>query len=203
MKVAVIPDAAMMIVHLIGKNGHEYLSPTNLSEEKLRAKDPYDESTVDYDAPPYNMTEESTLVGNKYVSGEAPSGVKGRMSLYDNIITNAEAAVILGRPPKNYKKMYNTLNHLILFGSVSCINHHSLVVKLIKQKNIPILQVSFPTTRDEIIRIIGKVNCFLKNLDKIEPKLINDDNLDINLRKKQDKYSLNDFKKIIRDNSGV
>lgn len=28
MKVAVIPDAAMIVVPLIEKNGHEYISPT-------------------------------------------------------------------------------------------------------------------------------------------------------------------------------
>lgn len=203
MKVAVIPDAAMMIVHLIRKNGHEYLSATNLSEEKLRAKDPYDESTIDYDTPPYNMDGESTLIGNKYTTAEAPSGVRGRMSLYDNIITNADAAIILGRPPKNYKKMYNTLNHLILFSSVSCINHHSLLLKLIKQKNIPILQIAFPTTRNEIIQMIGKVNYFLKNLENLNLKLVNDDNLDIHLRRKQEKIPFKDFERIIRDNNGV
>ena len=31
MKIAVLPDAAMMIVHLITKNGHEYLSVVILS----------------------------------------------------------------------------------------------------------------------------------------------------------------------------
>lgn len=38
MKIAVIPDGAMMIIHLVTKNGHEYLSSTNLSEEKLRKR---------------------------------------------------------------------------------------------------------------------------------------------------------------------
>ena len=32
MKVAVIPDAAMIIIPLIEKNGHEYISPTNFSK---------------------------------------------------------------------------------------------------------------------------------------------------------------------------
>lgn len=32
MKVAVIPDAAMIVVPLIEKNGHEYISPTNFSK---------------------------------------------------------------------------------------------------------------------------------------------------------------------------
>ncbi len=32
MKVAVIPDAAMIVVPLIEKNGHEYIAPTNFSK---------------------------------------------------------------------------------------------------------------------------------------------------------------------------
>lgn len=52
MKIAVLPDAAMMIVHLITKNGHEYLSSTNITEEKLREKDPYDDSDFDENEPP-------------------------------------------------------------------------------------------------------------------------------------------------------
>ena len=36
MKIAVLPDAAMMIVHLITKNGHEYLSSTNIRKAQRK-----------------------------------------------------------------------------------------------------------------------------------------------------------------------
>ena len=40
MKIAVIPDGAMMIIHLVTKNGHEYLSSTNLSSLPIEIGSP-------------------------------------------------------------------------------------------------------------------------------------------------------------------
>lgn len=197
MKVAVLPDAAMMIVHLITKNGHEYLSSTNISEETLRNKDPYDESDFDESLPPFTMTGEKTLVGNKYTTNESPSGLRGRLSLFDRIITESEAAIIIGEPPKDYKHMYNLLNELILFSCVSCSNHHKLVVSLLKKKNIPILEVAYPTTRDEIISMIKRVDDFLKNLET-RKGLYNDDNLSVDLKRKVNKVPLDELKNIIK-----
>ncbi|RAP51286.1 MAG: hypothetical protein BZ138_05630 [Methanosphaera sp. rholeuAM270] len=198
MKVAVLPDAAMMIVHLVTKNGHEYLSSTNISEEKLRQKDPYDDSDFDENLPPFTMTGDETLIGNKYTTNEAPSGVRGRLSLFDKIIQESQAAIIIGQPPKDYNHMYNLLNELILFSCVSCYNHHKLVVSLLKKKNIPILEVKYPTTRDEIIIMIKKVDNFLKNLEN-KKGITNDDNLNVDLEKKVDKIALNELEKIIEE----
>ncbi len=197
MKIAVLPDAAMMIVHLITKNGHEYLSSTNITEEKLREKDPYDDSDFDENAPPFNMTGMKILIGNKYTTNEAPSGVRGRLSLFDQIIQESEAAIIIGQAPKKYNHMYNTLNELVLFSCVSCYNHHKLTVNLLKKKGIPILEVAYPTTRDEIINMIKRVNHFLKNLDNNE--IINDDNLTVDLKAYEEKISLEEFKNIINE----
>lgn len=198
MKIAVLPDAAMMIVHLVTKNGHEYLSSTNISEEKLREKDPYDESDFDESLPPFTMTADETLVGNKYTTNESPSGVRGRLSLFDKIIRESEAAIILGQPPEDYNHMYNLLNELILFSCVSCYNHHKLVISELKKKNIPILEVAYPTTKDEIILMINKVNDFLKNLED-KKGIYNSDNLSVDLKTKVDKIPLNELEKIIKE----
>lgn len=198
MKIAVLPDAAMIIVHLITKNGHEYLSSTNISEEKLRQKDPYDDSDFDENAPPFTMTGIKTLIGNKYTTSEAPSGVRGRLSLFDQIIQESEAAIIIGQPPKDYKPMYNTLNELILFGCISCYNHHKLTVDLLKKKSIPILEVAYPTTRNQLICMIKRVNHFLQNLDK-EKIIYNDDNLTVDFKPYKEKISLDEFNEIIKE----
>lgn len=197
MKIAVLPDAAMMIVHLITKNGHEYLSSTQISEEKLRQKDPYDDSDFDKSLPPFTMTGTKTLIGNKYTSNESPSGLRGRLSLFDEIIQESEAAIIIGQAPKHYNHMYNTLNELILFSCISCYNHHKLTVSLLKKKNIPILEVAFPTTRDEIIGMIQRVNDFLQNLDRKE--IFNEDNLTVDLKPYKKKISIEEFKQIIEE----
>lgn len=198
-KIAVIPDGAMLIVHLVTKNNHEYLSSTNITEEKLRNKDPYDEDVCDYDAPPFNMEGYGSLVGNKYTSCETPSGFRGHLSLFDNIIQNAQAAIIMGLPPKNYEHMYDTLNELILFSCVGCYNNYKLVVSLLKKKNIPILEIAYPTTRDDLINMFDRINRFLQDLHKkeVDCSIINEDNLNIDLKVNKEKISVNDFNKIL------
>lgn len=199
MKIAVLPDAAMMIVHLVTKNGHEYLSSTNITEEKLREKDPYDDSDFDESLPPFTMTGIETLIGNKYTTNESPSGVRGRLSLFDKIIQESEAAIIMGLPPKNYNHMYNTLNELILFSCVTCYNQFKLTVRLLKNKGIPILEVAYPTTREEIIKMINRINVFLQNLDDNNKDIINEDNLTIDLKVHEKKISLDELKEIIKE----
>lgn len=106
------------------------------------------------------------------------------------MIDKADAAIMIGKRPKDYEKMYSPLNDLILFGGNSCNNAHSLFVKIINDLNIPTLKLAFPTTREEIISLIGKTNCFLKNLDSYSE-------LSADLRPKKDKFPVFEFKKIL------
>lgn len=201
MKIAVVPDGAMIITHLITKNGHEYLSSTKITEEKLREKDPYDDSCGDQNLPPFSMRGHHILIGNKYTSNEVASGVRGRLSLFDEIIQQADAAIIMGLPPKNYTPIYNTLNELILFACVGCSNNYKLTIKLLKDKKIPILELKYPTTKEEIINLIERVNAFLQNLHEgnIENKIINEDKLTVDLKIKKEKISLDELNKIINE----
>ena len=102
MNVIVVPDASMIVIPLIEKNGHTYLSPSNFSR--------YD----NMDICEGNLTFDNLI--NKYSSSEIPSGVQSRLFLFSRVIDEADAAIILGKRPKNYQKMYNALNDLILFG---------------------------------------------------------------------------------------
>ena len=61
MNIIVIPDGAMIIVPLIEKNGHTYLSPVNFSK--------YDNEV--------NLNPDFRV----NLSSETPSGVRGRISL--------------------------------------------------------------------------------------------------------------------------
>ena len=83
----------MIVVPLIEKNGHNYLSPTNFSK--------YD-NEVNLN-PNFNVN----------MSCETPSGVRGRISLLAPLLDKTDAAIVLGRRPTNYKPMYNVLNELI------------------------------------------------------------------------------------------
>lgn len=46
----------------------------------------------------------------------------------------ADAFIVIGKRPDQYKKMYDVLNELILFGGSGCSNERKLVMALIKDK---------------------------------------------------------------------
>ena len=184
MNVVVIPDAAMIVIPLIEKNGHTYLSPSNFSR--------YDNMDI-YDG---RLSYENILT--PYLSSEVPSGIKGRLFLFANILDKADAAIVIGKRPKNHEKMYNVLNDLILFGGNSCNNAHSLTVKMVQDLNIPTLKLAYPTTQGQIIDLIDKTNSFLRNLKDISG-IVNEDNLSMDLKRKHDKCPVCDVEKILNN----
>ena len=171
MNVIVIPDGALIVVPLIEKNGHTYLSPTNFSK--------------------YNNEVNLNPDFKVNLSSETPSGVRGRISLLMPLLDKADAAIILGRRPANYTRMYDVLNELILFCGNGCNNAHSLAVSIVSQMDIPILKLRYPTNREELIDLISKVNLFLKDFD---PSI--GDDLNADLKKDSEKLPLTDFEKI-------
>lgn len=180
MNIIVIPDASMIVIPLIEKNGHTYLSPSNFSR--------YD----NMDICEGNLTFDSLIT--KYSSSELPSGVKSRLFLFSKVIDKADAAIIIGRRPKNYKKLYSPLNDLILFGGNACNNAHSLFVKIVNDLDIPTLKLAFPTSQREIIELIDKTNLFLRNLDSIEE-------IGVDLTPQKERYPVFELKKILNNNS--
>lgn len=178
MNVIVIPDASMIVIPLIEKNGHTYLSPTNFSR--------YDnmdlcEGRVSFDN-----------IISKYSTGELPSGVKSRLYLFSQIIDDVDAAIILGKRQQNHVRMFGALNDLILFGGNACNNAHSLMVKIVEDLEIPILKLAYPTCRDELIELIEKTNNFLKNLESK-----NDGDLDVDLHPRKVKLPVSEVEKIL------
>lgn len=172
MNIIVIPDGAMIVVPLIEKNGHTYLSPTNFSR--------YDNEV--------NLNPDFRVS----LSSETPSGVRGRISLLAPLLEKADAAIILGQRPEKYVPMYGVLNELILFCGNGCRNAHSLAVNIVSQMDIPILKLAYPTTRDEIIALISKVNKFLKDFDSSAG-----DELSVDLNNKEDKIPLSEFARLL------
>ena len=172
MNVIVVPDGAMIVIPLIEKNGHTYISPTNFSR--------YDNMDIC----------EGNLVFNnlitKYSSSELPSGVKSRLFLFSKVIDKADAAIIIEKRPKEYDRIYSPLNDLILFGANSCNNANSLIEKIIHDSNIPILKLKFPVSKNQIIELIDKTNQFLKNTD-----ICSHDNFQV----KKDYYSVKNLRK--------
>ena len=177
MNVLVIPDASMIVIPLIEKNGHTYISPTNFSR--------YDnmdlcEGNVHFD----------TLI-SKYSSSELPSGVKSRLYLFSKIIDEVDAAIIIGKRPRNRVRMYDALNELILFGGNACNNAHSLMVKIVEDLNVPILKLAYPLNQDDLICLIEKTNKFLKDLKS------SDDDLGVDLKPRKHQVPILDVKKLL------
>jgi putative methanogenesis marker protein 5 len=178
MNIIVVPDAAMIVIPLIEKNGHKYISPSNFSRYN------------NMDICEGNFTFDNLI--NKYCSSELPSGVKGRLFLFSQIVDKADAAIIIGKRSKEHPKMYNALNDLILFGGNACNNSHSLEVKIVNDLDIPTLKLAYPTSQKQLIKLIDKTNIFLKNLDETYS-----DDLSADLSLKKDKYPVKDVKKIL------
>ena len=109
---------------------------------------------------------------------------------------NADAAIIIGKRPKNYIKMYGALNDLILFGGNACNNAHSLTVKMVEDLDIPTLKLAYPTNQNQLIDLINKTNSFLKNLNHSSAS-VNDDGLTVDFEVKKDKYPIEDVKNIL------
>jgi putative methanogenesis marker protein 5 len=178
MNVIVVPDAAMIVIPLIEKNGHRYLSPSNFSRHD------------NMDICEGNLTFDNLIT--KYSSSELPSGVKSRLYLFSNVIDRADAAIIIGKRPREYERMYDSLNDLILFGSNACNNARSLMVKIVDDLNIPTLKLAYPTTQEELINLIGPTKHFLRHLESS-----NDDDLNVDLTPKRDRHPASDVKKIL------
>lgn len=174
MNIIVIPDAAMAVVPLIEKNNHTYLSPSNFSK--------YNNMDGIYEG---NMENIDLLA--QYLSSEIPSGIRGRLLMFLNVLKDADAAIIINPRPKKYIKMYDALNDVILFGSEGCTNARNLSIKMTEDKDIPILRVDYPTSQSEIIDLINQTNSFLKNLNSRD------------FTKKVKKYSLSEVEKIFNE----
>jgi putative methanogenesis marker protein 5 len=181
MNVIVVPDASMIVIPLIEKNGHTYLSPSNFSRHD------------NMDICEGNFSFDKLI--NHYCSSELPSGIKGRLYLFSRVVEKADAAIVIGKRPKNHARMYDALNDLILFGGNACNNAHSLEVKIVNDLDIPTLKLAYPTNQGQLIDLIDKANYFLRNLDDSQ----NPDDLTVDLIPKKDKCSYLDVKKILNN----
>lgn len=179
MNVIVVPDASMIVIPLIEKNGHTYLSPSDFSR--------YD----NMDICEGNFSFDNLI--NTYASSELPSGIQGRLFLFSRVVQKADAAIILGKRPKEYVRMYNSLNDLILFGGNACNNAHSLEVKIVNDLDIPTLKLAFPKNQKQLIDLIDKTNHFLRNLNGNH----NPDNLGVDLRPVHGRLPVLDVKEIL------
>ena len=145
MKIAIFPPNSLILSDLVERRGHEPLSLMKEVRKKV--------TDVEIDSPPLNITEAEPIKGLKYAAIEVPSGVRGRMAIFGPLIDEAEAAIIMQEAPYG-------------FGCVGCARTNELSMYYLRKKNIPILELQYPTTRDEAIEMVNKINTFLDSLEE-------------------------------------
>ncbi|MDD1774457.1 MAG: methanogenesis marker 5 protein [Methanobacterium sp.] len=144
MKVVIFPPNSLILADLIERKGHEPL----VIQREIRKK----VTSAEIDSPPLNITEEEPIAGLKYAAIEVPSGVRGRMAIFGPLIDEADAAIIMEDAPFG-------------FGCVGCARTNELCMFNIRKKNIPVLEVKYPTSREETMELVNKINEFLDSLE--------------------------------------
>lgn len=147
MKVFIYPSNSLILSDLVERFGHEPLAIMQEIGKKIR--------TRGLDSPPINITPDDPKLGLKYAAVEVPSGVRGRMSLFDPLITETEAAIIVRDP-------------VVSFGCMGCARTNELVNFLIRAKKVPLLEVDYPDSEEDAKDFVYQISQFLKSLDAKE-----------------------------------
>lgn len=147
MKVFIYPSNSLILSDLVERFGHEPLAIMQEIGKKIR--------TRGLDSPPINITPDDPKLGLKYAAVEVPSGVRGRMSLFDPLISDTEAAILVRDP-------------VVSFGCMGCARTNELVNFLIRAKKVPLLEVDYPDSEEDAKDFVYKISQFLKSLDSKE-----------------------------------
>ena len=149
MKVFIYPTNSLILSDLVERFGHEPLAIMQEVGKKVKSQG--------LDSTPLNITPEDPKLGLKYAAVEVPSGVRGRMSLFDPLLRNAEAAIVVRDP-------------VISFGCMGCARTNELVNFLLRAKKIPLLELDYPSNEEEAKEFVYKISEFLKSLKPAEEK---------------------------------
>ena len=147
MKVFIYPTNSLILSDLVERFGHEPLAIMSEIGKRVR--------TEGIDSPPLNISPEEPKLGLKYAAVEVPSGVRGRMALFDPLISKAEAAIVVRDPVAS-------------FGCMGCARTNELVNFLIRAKKIPLLELDYPDTEEDAKEFVYKIAEFLKSLKPAE-----------------------------------
>lgn len=147
-KVFIYPSTSLILSDMVARFGHEPLGAAIKIRERIQ--------TPGFDSPPLQMTPEDPKKGLKYAAVEVPAGVRGRMSIFGPLIEEAEAAVIVNDSD-------------LAFGCMGCARTDELVKFMIRQrKDIPILEIVYPSNEDEGLAFVDSIKNFLDGLSAKE-----------------------------------
>ncbi len=142
-KVFIYPATSLILSDLVARYGHTPLSSAVAIRERIQ--------TAGLESPPLQITPEEPKKGLKWAAVEVPAGVRGRMSLYGPMIEQAEAAIIINDAD-------------LAFGCMGCARTNELIKFLIRQKDIPKLDLNYPKSEEEGVQFVAAIKRFLDGL---------------------------------------
>ena len=142
-KVFLYPTTSLILSDLVARFGHTPLSAALQIRERIQ--------TPGLESPPLQITPEGPKKGLRWAAVEVPSGVRGRMSLYGPMIEDAEAAIIINNADYS-------------FGCMGCARTNELINFLIRKKNIPLLDLEYPSNDEDGVEFVAALKRFLDGL---------------------------------------
>jgi putative methanogenesis marker protein 5 len=142
-KVFIYPATSLILSDMVARYGHTPLSSAVAIRERIQ--------TSGLESPPLQITPEEPKKGLKWAAVEVPAGVRGRMSLYGPMIEACEAAIIINDAD-------------LSFGCMGCARTNELIKFLVRQKEIPRLDLYYPKSEDEGVRFVAAIKRFLAEL---------------------------------------
>jgi putative methanogenesis marker protein 5 len=143
-KVFIYPTTSLILSDLVARYGHTPLSSAIAIRERVQ--------TAGLESVPLQITPEEPKKGLKWAAVEVPSGVRGRMALYGPMIESCEAAIIINDAD-------------LAFGCMGCARTNELIKFLIRQKEVPKLDLNYPKNEEDGVKFVAAIKRFLKGLE--------------------------------------
>jgi putative methanogenesis marker protein 5 len=142
-KVFIYPATSLILSDMVARFGHIPLSSAVAIRERVQ--------TPGLESAPLQITPEEPKKGLKWAAVEVPSGVRGRMALYGPMIEECEAAIIINDAD-------------LSFGCMGCARTNELIKFLLRQKDIPKLDLYYPKNEEEGVRFVAAIKKFLSEI---------------------------------------
>ena len=141
--VFIYPATSLILSDMVARFGHTPLSSAVAIRERIQ--------TPGLESPPLQITPEEPKKGLKWAAVEVPAGVRGRMSLYGPMVEAAEAAIIVNDADFS-------------FGCMGCARTNELIKFLLREKDIPKLDLNYPKNDEEGVQFVAAIKKFLEGL---------------------------------------
>jgi putative methanogenesis marker protein 5 len=139
-KIFIYPTTSLILSDLVARYGHTPLSSAIAVRERVQ--------TAGIESVPLQITPEEPKKGLRWAAVEVPSGVRGRMALYGPMIEACDAAIVINDAD-------------LAFGCMGCARTNELIKYLIREKNVPRLDLNYPKNEDEGVRFVAAIKRFL------------------------------------------